>query len=102
MTAVSGEVAALDARIVLSLAGVAIIVARGDPRVLANLQKRFAEGPIDWTEYLKRTKAYQDAEDAKAAIAWVRQNAQRLGIDPNEIAASGECSASTCSEIDST
>lgn len=36
-------------------------------RVLANLQKRFAEGPIDWTEYLKRMKAFQDAEDAKAA-----------------------------------
>ncbi len=27
--------------------------------------------------------------DAKAAIAWVRENAQRLGIDPNKIAASG-------------
>jgi acetyl esterase/lipase len=28
-------------------------------------------------------------EDAKAAIAWVRQHAERLGIDPNKIAASG-------------
>jgi acetyl esterase len=28
-------------------------------------------------------------KDAKAAIAWVRDNAQRLGIDPNKIAASG-------------
>jgi acetyl esterase/lipase len=27
--------------------------------------------------------------DAKAAIAWVRENAGRLGIDPNKIAASG-------------
>ena len=36
-------------------------------RVLANLQKRFADGPIDWTEYRARVKAYQDAEDAKAA-----------------------------------
>lgn len=27
--------------------------------------------------------------DTKAAIAWVRENAQRLGIDPNKIAASG-------------
>ena len=36
-------------------------------RVLANLQKRFAEGPIDWTAFLKSMKAYQDAEDAKAA-----------------------------------
>lgn len=36
-------------------------------RVLANLEKRFAEGPIDWAPYLKRVKEYQDAEDAKAA-----------------------------------
>jgi len=28
-------------------------------------------------------------KDAKAGIAWVRENAQRLGIDPNKIAASG-------------
>jgi len=28
-------------------------------------------------------------KDAKAAIAWVRENAPRLGIDPNKIAASG-------------
>jgi acetyl esterase len=28
-------------------------------------------------------------KDAKAAIAWVRENAQRLGIDPDKIAASG-------------
>ena len=38
-------------------------------RVLANLQKRFAEGPIDWTEFRARMKAFQDAEDAKAAAA---------------------------------
>ena len=36
-------------------------------RVLANLGKRFAEGPIDWTAFLKGMKAYQDAADAKAA-----------------------------------
>ena len=36
-------------------------------RVLANLEKRFAEGPIDWTPFLKQVKAYQDAEDAKEA-----------------------------------
>jgi len=36
-------------------------------RVLANLQKRFAEGPIDWAPFLRQVKAYQDAEDAKAA-----------------------------------
>jgi len=28
-------------------------------------------------------------KDAKAAIAWVRENAERLGIDPEKIAASG-------------
>jgi acetyl esterase/lipase len=28
-------------------------------------------------------------KDAKAAIAWIRENAQRLGIDPNKIAAAG-------------
>jgi uncharacterized protein YndB with AHSA1/START domain len=36
-------------------------------RVLANLQKRFAEGPIDWAPFLKQVKAYQDAEDAREA-----------------------------------
>lgn len=33
--------------------------------VLANLQKRFTEGPIDFTEWRRRMKAFQDAEDAK-------------------------------------
>lgn len=33
--------------------------------------------------------AVECVKDAKAAIAWVRENAQRLGIDPNRIAASG-------------
>lgn len=28
-------------------------------------------------------------KDAKAAVAWIRENAQRLGIDPDKIAASG-------------
>ena len=36
-------------------------------KVLGNLEKRFAEGPIDWAPFLKQVKAYQDAEDAKAA-----------------------------------
>ena len=30
-------------------------------------EKRFVEGPIDWSAWLKQMKAYQDAEDAKAA-----------------------------------
>jgi uncharacterized protein YndB with AHSA1/START domain len=38
-------------------------------RVLANLEKRFAEGPVDWKPWLGQMKAWQDAEDAKAAKA---------------------------------
>ncbi|VGO21284.1 alpha/beta hydrolase [Pontiella sulfatireligans] len=34
-------------------------------------------------------KAVSCFSDAKSAIRWVRQNAQRLGIDPNRIAAGG-------------
>lgn len=33
--------------------------------------------------------AVECVKDAKAAIAWVRENAKRLGIDPDKIAASG-------------
>jgi hypothetical protein len=29
------------------------------PNVLSNLQKRFANGPIDWTEWLQKMKALQ-------------------------------------------
>lgn len=36
-------------------------------QILGNLEKRFATGPTDWAPYLARVKAYQDAEDAKAA-----------------------------------
>ena len=36
-------------------------------RVLANLGKRFVEGPFDWKPWLAQMKAHQDAEDAKAA-----------------------------------
>jgi uncharacterized protein YndB with AHSA1/START domain len=36
-------------------------------RVLANLEKRFVDGPMDWTPWLKQMKTYQDAADAKAA-----------------------------------
>lgn len=34
-------------------------------------------------------KVVECVKDAKAAIAWVRENAERLGIDPEKIAASG-------------
>ncbi|MEO6753504.1 MAG: alpha/beta hydrolase [Chthoniobacteraceae bacterium] len=34
-------------------------------------------------------KVVECVKDAKAAIAWVRENAGRLGIDPDKIAASG-------------
>lgn len=37
--------------------------------VLANLEKRFATGPVDWTEWRAKVKAYQEAEDARAAAA---------------------------------
>jgi uncharacterized protein YndB with AHSA1/START domain len=36
-------------------------------RVLEGLARRFAEGPKDWTPWLGQMRAYQDAEDAKAA-----------------------------------
>ena len=36
-------------------------------RVLANLEKRFVDGPYDWSAWLRQMKDYQDAEDAKAA-----------------------------------
>ena len=35
--------------------------------VLANLQKRFSEGPIDWTEWRARMKAAVEADARKAA-----------------------------------
>ncbi len=34
-------------------------------------------------------KVVECVKDAKSAIAWVRENAKRLGIDPDKIAASG-------------
>ena len=37
--------------------------------VLASLQKRFAEGPIDWSSWLKQMRTYQDSVDAKEAAA---------------------------------
>ena len=35
--------------------------------VLANLQKRFADGPVDWTPWLARLKAMQEEEARKKA-----------------------------------
>jgi len=44
-------------------------------------------------EYRIRNKhkstAAQSVEDAKSVIRWVRQNAKRLGIDPNKVVAGG-------------
>lgn len=34
-------------------------------QVLANLQKRFVDGPLDWKPFLARMKAFQDEEDRK-------------------------------------
>jgi len=33
--------------------------------VLENLQKRFVEGPRDWTAFRARMKAYQEEEDRR-------------------------------------
>ena len=38
-------------------------------RVLANLEKRFVDGPFDRAPWLRQMKDHQDAEDAKAAAA---------------------------------
>jgi uncharacterized protein YndB with AHSA1/START domain len=38
-------------------------------RVLANLEKRFVDGPVDWAPFLRQVKAYQDEQDAKEAAA---------------------------------
>ena len=36
-----------------------------------------------------KSTVFQCVEDAKSAIRWVRQNAKRLGIDPNKVVAGG-------------
>ena len=35
--------------------------------MLAGLQKRFVEGPVDWSAWLKQMRAFQDSVDAKEA-----------------------------------
>lgn len=67
----------------------------GSPDQFENQARHFAKrGMIAITaDYRVKSRqgvqAVECVKDAKAAIAWVRENAQRLGIDPNRIAASG-------------
>ena len=67
----------------------------GSPGQFENQARHFAKrGMIAMTaDYRVKSrhgvKVVECVKDAKAAIAWVRENAQRLGIDPNKIAASG-------------
>lgn len=67
----------------------------GSPDQFERQARHFAKrGMIAITaDYRVRTRhgvqVVECVKDAKAAIAWVRENAQRLGIDPEKIAASG-------------
>jgi len=67
----------------------------GSPAQFENQARHFARrGMIAITaDYRVKSRhdvpAVECVKDAKAAIAWVRENAGRLGIDPNKIAASG-------------
>lgn len=67
----------------------------GSPEQFENQARHFAKrGMIAITaDYRVKSrhgvKVVECVKDAKAAIAWVRENAARLGIDPNKIAASG-------------
>jgi acetyl esterase/lipase len=67
----------------------------GSPDQFENQARHFASrGMIAITpDYRVRSRqgvqVVECVKDAKAAIAWVRENAQRLGIDPDKIAASG-------------
>lgn len=45
-----------------------------------------------WNKYAKSPTWPQSLHDAKSAVRWLRQNADRLGIDPDRIGAIG-CSA---------
>ena len=67
----------------------------GSPAQFENQARHFAtRGMIAITaDYRVQSrdgvKVVECVKDAKAAIAWVRENAPRLGIDPNRIAVSG-------------
>lgn len=67
----------------------------GSPHQFENQAQHFAKRGMIAIAADYRVRSRQGVQvvecvkDAKAAIAWVRENAQRLGIDPNKIAASG-------------
>ena len=67
----------------------------GSPDQFENQARHFAKRGMIAITADYRVKSRQGVQvvecvkDAKAAIAWVRENAGRLGIDPNKIAASG-------------
>jgi acetyl esterase/lipase len=67
----------------------------GSPEQFENQARHFAKrGMIAITaDYRVKSRhgvpVVECVKDAKAAIAWVRENARRLGIDPEKIAASG-------------
>jgi len=67
----------------------------GSPEQFENQARYFAKrGMIAITaDYRVKSrhgvKVVECVKDAKAAIAWIRENAQRLGVDPHKIAASG-------------
>ncbi len=67
----------------------------GSPAQFENQARHFAQrGMIAITadyrvESRHGVQVVQCVKDAKAAIAWIRENAERLGIDPDKIAASG-------------
>jgi len=67
----------------------------GSPDQFENQARHFAKRGMIAITADYRVKSRQGVQvvecvkDAKATIAWVRENARRLGIDPNKIAASG-------------
>jgi len=73
----------------------------GHPLTRLHIPKQFNEMGFVAIELEGRTKGRQDVTpveglmDAKAAIRWVRQNSDALGIDPNKIIAGGLSSGGT-------